>query len=253
MNCKKRILLSGTPVQNDLQEFYTLANFVNPGILGSFCEYKSHYEQPIVRSYSASAEEEDVLLGQERAKELHERSKQFILRRTNYLINQYLPQKHELVVFCKPTPEQNNLYTLITDYWFNREVIVGNVMPLTVITALKKICNHPYLFTSDKSTILDEVLPSIPTNLSAINTSFSYSSKFKIVQAIFQSLKKTQEKVVLVSYFTQTLDLLEKVCHKEGLVFCRLDGSTPAASRNKIVDKFNSKDNSICRKYFTFY
>lgn len=243
-------MLSGTPVQNDLQEFYTLANFVNPGILGSFSEYKTHYEQSIVRSYSPTADEEDVLTGQERAKELHERSKAFILRRTNYLINQYLPQKHELVVFCKPTSEQNNLYSLITDYWFNRSVISANVIPLAVITALKKVCNHPFLFTSEKSTILDEILPSTPTNLSAINSSFSYSSKFKIVQAIFQSLKKTQEKVVVVSYFTQTLDLLEKICSSEGIVFCRLDGSTPAASRSKIVDKFNAKDNIACRKFY---
>lgn len=243
-------MLSGTPVQNDLQEFYTLANFVNPGILGSFSDYKTYYEQAIVKSYSATADEEDVLLGQERARELHERSSTFILRRTNYLINKYLPQKHELVVFCKPTAEQNNLYSLITDYWFNRSVMNENIIPLAIITALKKVCNHPYLFTCEKSKILEEILPSIPTNLSAINTSFSYSSKFKIVQAVFQSLKKTQEKIVLVSYFTQTLDLLEKICSTEGLVFCRLDGSTPGSSRSKIVDKFNSKDNTTCREFY---
>lgn len=252
LRCKRRILVTGTPVQNDLTEFFTLANFVNPGVFGTFSEYKSHYEHKIVASQRSTADEDEVALGQERAKELYERSKTFILRRTNTLINKYLPQKHELVIFCKPTVEQNNLYSLITDYWFNRSLIDGNVIPLTVITALKKVCNHPYLFTSEKSNILDEVLPSVPTNLSAINTSYAYSSKVKVVQAIFQAIKRTNEKVVLVSYFTQTLDFLEKVCCTEGLQFCRLDGHTPAASRTKLVDRFNSKDNSFCRKCFSF-
>ena len=229
-----------------------MANFVNPGILGSFNEYKSYYENPIVTSQRGNADEEEVLLGQERARELHERAKAFILRRTNTLINQYLPQKHELVVFCRPTKEQDNLYSLITDYWFNRNLIDGNVIPLVVITALKKVCNHPYLFTSEKSNILDEILPSVPTNLSAINTSFLYSSKVIVVQAIFQALKRTQEKVVVVSYFTQTLDFLENVCCVEGLQFCRLDGNTATAARTKIVEKFNAKDNIACRKSLLF-
>lgn len=253
LNCQRRILLTGTPVQNDLQEFYTLANFVNPGVLGSFSEYKSYYEQPIVRSQRSTADEEEIDLGQERAKELYDRSKTFILRRTSNIIKRHLPQKHELVIFCRPTREQNNLYSLISDYWFNRSTLDASVMPLAVITALKKVCNHPYLFTSENTNILEEILPSVPTNLSAINSSFAYSSKFKVVQAIFQTLKRTQEKVVLVSYFTQTLNLLEKVCNSEGLQFCRLDGNTPAASRTKLVDRFNSKDNVACRRFTNFF
>ena len=221
---------------------------MNPGILGSFSDYKSYYEYPIISSQRAAATEEEVLLGQVRARELHERSKPFILRRTNNLINQYLPQKHELVVFCRPTLEQNNLYTLITDYWFNRSILDGNVMPLVIITALKKVCNHPYLFICEKSNILDEILPSVPTNLSAINSKFEYSSKFKAVQAIFQEIKITKEKIVLISYFTQTLDLLEKICWTEDLQFLRLDGNTNSANRTKVVDQFNSKDNTLFSK-----
>ncbi|KAJ8672727.1 hypothetical protein QAD02_003987 [Eretmocerus hayati] len=249
LSCRRRILLTGTPVQNDLQEFYTLANFVNPGIFGSFSEYKAYYEQAIVKSQFTTTEEEEVSEGQARAKELYERSRSFIIRRTNHLINQYLPQKHELVVFCRPTLEQKNLYSLVTDYWFNRAFIEGNANPLAVITVLKKICNHPFLFTSEKGNILDEVLPSIPTNLSAINNSTLYSSKFEMVKAVFQDLKQTQEKIVVVSYFTQTLDLLERVCHAESLQFCRLDGNTATKARTKIVDNFNSKDNSNCRVF----
>jgi DNA repair and recombination protein RAD54B len=243
-------LLTGTPVQNDLQEFYTLSNFVNPGIFGNYSDYKSYYEQLIVTSHYSTGEGGKVLLGQERAKELHERSKTFILRRTNNLINQYLPQKHEVVIFCRPTDEQSNLYSLITDYWFNRSIIGGGITPLTIITALKKVCNHPHLFTSEQNNSLHEVLSLLPTNLLKVNTSFSFSSKVKVVQAIFQALKETQEKLVLVSYYTQTLDFLEKLCCAERLQFCRLDGTTVTTLRTKIVEKFNSKDNHYCRKFY---
>ncbi|XP_011501179.1 PREDICTED: DNA repair and recombination protein RAD54B-like [Ceratosolen solmsi marchali] len=242
LNCKRRILITGTPVQNDLQEFYTIANFVNPGIFGNYSEYKSYYEQIIVTSHYTTVEEK-MLLGQERAKELFEKSKTFILRRTNNLINKYLPQKHEVVIFCRPTHEQICLYKLITDYWFNRTTMGRSTMSLNVIIALKKVCNHPCFFTNEKSNVLDEIMSSIPTNLFKTNTSFSYSSKMKIVQAIFEALKITEEKLVLVSYFTQTLDFLEKICYIEGLQFYRLDGSTALTSRTKIIEQFNSKDN----------
>lgn len=236
-------------MQNDLQEFYTLANFVNPGILGSFNEFKSHYEYPIVNSKRAAADDEEITIGQLRAQQLHERSKVFILRRTSNMIDQRLPKKHEIVVFCRLTTEQENLYSLISDYWLNRSTIENcSTTSLAVVTALKHVCNHPYVFTNEKSQILDEVLPNVPTNLSTINTAFDYSSKFKIVQSILQELKKTQEKIVLISYSTKILDLLEKICCAEHLQFCRLDGSTPSVSRGKIVDRFNSKDNSFCRK-----
>lgn len=130
-----------------------------------------------------------------------------------------------------------------------KDIFQTNVMPLHTITALKKVCNHPNLFLCDQSNLLGE--------LKAANSGYAFpktdsmedSGKVKVVQALLQSLKHTSEKVVLVSYFTQTLDLLEKLCNLEGMSSCRLDGSTATVSRTKIVEKFNVKG-STTRKFY---
>ena len=243
MSCRRRILLTGTPVQNDLQEFYTLVDFVNPEILDNCNSFKKYYDQPIVASQKPDASEEVVSLGQERAKELHENTKAFILRRTNDLINKYLPQKHELVIFCRLSPEQDDLYSAITNLLIDKDIFQTNVMPLATITALKKVCNHPNLFLNEQSNLLNELKATNSSCSLVPKTSdmFNQSGKTKVIKALLQGLKNTSEKLVLISYFTQTLDMLEKLCNLEGLSCCRLDGNTPTASRTKIIEKFNSK------------
>ncbi|XP_076474831.1 DNA repair and recombination protein RAD54B isoform X3 [Bombus vancouverensis nearcticus] len=151
LKCKRRILLTGTPIQNNLQEFFTLIDFVNPTILGSNSEFKNYYEKPIVASQCPTAPDHVVSLGTERANELREKTKCFILRRTQETINKYLPSKHELIVFCRLSIEQQDLYSQVTDSWFNKSLSDNNIPHLTVITALKKICNHPELFYNEKT------------------------------------------------------------------------------------------------------
>ncbi|KOC70712.1 DNA repair and recombination protein RAD54B [Habropoda laboriosa] len=245
-NCKRKILLTGTPMQNDLQEFFSLIDFVNPGILGSNHEFKNYYENPIVASRCPNASYDVVSLGTERASELHEKTKSFILRRTQETINEYLPSKHELIIFCRLSNEQESLYSHVTDIWFNKSILNNSVPHLTIITTLKKICNHPELFYNEKNEFLqsDFKNSSKISNIKDVSKK-SYCGKISVVQALMRNLRKTDEKLVLISYYTQTLDLLETVCNAEGLQFLRLDGSTSSSARSKIVERFNSKcDNS---------
>lgn len=247
MNCKRRILLTGTPIQNDLQEFFALIDFVNPAILGYNIEFKNYYEKPIVASQCPNAPDNVVSLGTERANELYEKTKCFILRRTQETINKYLPSKHEFIIFCRLSNEQKDIYSRVTDSWFNKTVLPNNSIPhLTVITALKKICNHPELFNNEKAKFLNidtKVINKIP-NIKDV-TKKTYCGKISIVQTLLRNLKKTDEKLVLISYYTQTLDLLETICNTEGLQFLRLDGTTTSNVRSKIIERFNSTtDNS---------
>ncbi|KAM9096628.1 DNA repair and recombination protein RAD54B isoform 2-T2 [Sarcophilus harrisii] len=148
LSCEKRVILTGTPIQNDLQEFYALIEFVNPGILGSLSSYRKIYEEPIIASREPSATEEEKKLGEKRAAELTRLTGLFILRRTQEVINKYLPPKIENVVFCRPGRLQIELYRKLLDSQAVRFCLQGvleNSPHLICIGALKKLCNHPCL------------------------------------------------------------------------------------------------------------
>ncbi|XP_025726628.1 DNA repair and recombination protein RAD54B isoform X2 [Callorhinus ursinus] len=154
LSCEKRVILTGTPVQNDLQEFFALIDFVNPGILGSLSSYRKIYEEPIIISRQPSASEEEKELGEKRAAELTCLTGLFILRRTQEVINKYLPPKIENVVFCRPGPLQVELYRKLLNSQavrFCLQGLLGSSPHLICIGALKKLCNHPcLLFNSIK-------------------------------------------------------------------------------------------------------
>lgn len=248
INCKKRIILTGTPIQNDLKEFYALIDFINPGILGTPTEYKNYYEEPIVASQSLDADEDVLSLGNERSTELYKRTKSFILRRTQETINKYLPHKCEIVLFCPLSEKQKVLYSLITDAWFNKICLEDKSnMHLSIVTALKKICNHPNLFINEKGNALYNSLSKAlcMSQIKPDENFIEYCGKITILQTLMRNLKKTDEKLVLISYYTQTLDLLETICNMERLKFLRLDGTTATSIRSKITEQFNARtDNS---------
>ncbi|KAM7311339.1 hypothetical protein ISCGN_008246, partial [Ixodes scapularis] len=89
----RKILVTGTPVQNDLQEFFTLIDFCNPGILGQPSSFRRVYEEPILQSRLPQATQEQKELGQARADELSRITALFVLRRTQDVIQSYLPGK----------------------------------------------------------------------------------------------------------------------------------------------------------------
>lgn len=248
-------MLTGTPIQNDLKEFYTLVDFVNPGILGSPLEYKNYYEDPIVASQCPNADENALSLGSERATELHERTKSFILRRTQNTINKYLPHKYEMVLFCPLTNEQKDLYSLVTDAWFNKVCLQDKSHThLSIIIALKKICNHLNLFINDKENALRETLSKTICTMQVKqdNNFTKYCGKVTILQVLMRNLKKTDEKLVLVSYYTQTLDLFETICNIEGLKFLRLDGTISSSARSKVIEQFNTRSDNSSKFYNNF-
>ncbi|XP_038567459.1 DNA repair and recombination protein RAD54B isoform X3 [Micropterus salmoides] len=151
LSCNRRVILTGTPVQNDLQEFFAIIEFVNPGILGSTTAYRKVYEEPILRSRQPSCTDEERVLGEERAAELSRLTGMFILRRTQEIINCYLPPRLDWTLFCDPSPLQRELYKRLLCHRVFRACLQGSMQThthLACITALKKLCNHPGLLYS---------------------------------------------------------------------------------------------------------
>ena len=110
---ERRVVLTGTPLQNELKEFYAIVNVVCPDILGSESKFLRRYEDPIVRSKQPDATPDEVEAGNDMMEELNELTGQFILRRTQDIISKYLPPKTEYVIFCQMTAVQAYVFDLM--------------------------------------------------------------------------------------------------------------------------------------------
>ena len=131
-----------------------MINFVNPNVLGSYHEFKIRFENPILQSQQSSVLDEFRELGAQRKKELNEITSKFILRRTQEIINQYLPKKQELVIFVKPSSLQKRLIVDLLGIYDKQKsemLMEKNLLPLEMIISLKKLCNHPSLLQCNNS------------------------------------------------------------------------------------------------------
>ncbi|XP_071716163.1 protein CHROMATIN REMODELING 25 [Rutidosis leptorrhynchoides] len=263
VSCKRRILLSGTPMQNHLEEFYAMVNFTNPGILGDAARFRRYYETPIICGREPTASEEEKNLANERSAELSAKVNQFILRRTNALLSNHLPPKIVGVVCCKLTPLQKELYNHFIHSKNVKQAISEDVKQtkiLAYITALKKLCNHPKLIydtmksgnpgTAGFEGCMRFFPPEMFSGRSGSWTGgdgawVELSGKMHVLARLLAHLrKKTDDRIVLVSNYTQTLDLIVQLCRERRYPFLRLDGATSISKRQKLVNCFNdqSKD-----------
>ena len=249
LNTERRVILSGTPIQNDLSEFFTMVDFVNPGLLGRYSTFKKGFEGPIVKSRQPEASAEDVEKGEAKSEELASLTSQFILRRTAEILSKYLPPKTEYVLFCRPTSVQADIYRSIISSPAFSSVLGSPEASLQLISILKKVCNSPSLLKSKYSKdapanpLVREVLSSVsPSNLSYPGS----SAKLQVLDNLLHHLRtlSPDEKVVLVSNYTSTLDMLGTLLTSLSYPFLRLDGTTPASQRQSLVDRFNRTSSS---------
>jgi len=144
--CRRRVLLSGTPIQNHLDEFYAMVNFANPGVLGSHSEFHKHYEMPILAGREPDASDAEQARGAERSRELSQRVDPFILRRTNALLSAHLPPKVIQIVCCPLAPLQTACYCSVLSSKAAKRIAHGKeTKVLNAILDLRKLCNHPKL------------------------------------------------------------------------------------------------------------
>lgn len=143
LNAKRRVILSGTPIQNDLTEYFSLLSFAIPNVLGTVPEFRRKFEIPILRGRDADASDKERKESEEKLSELLLTANKFIIRRTAELLTKYLPVKYEYVVFCKLQSEQLESYKTIS----TSKEFTSITTPLQVITILKKLCNHPTLLS----------------------------------------------------------------------------------------------------------
>uniref|UniRef100_A0A0D9YWP1 DNA helicase n=1 Tax=Oryza glumipatula TaxID=40148 RepID=A0A0D9YWP1_9ORYZ len=142
-NSKRRILLTGTPLQNDLMELWSLMHFLMPHVFQSHQEFKDWFCNPI----SGMVEGQDKV-NKEVIDRLHNVLRPFILRRLKRDVEKQLPQKHEHVIYCRLSRRQRNLYEdFIASSETQATLASGNYFGMiSIIMQLRKVCNHPDLF-----------------------------------------------------------------------------------------------------------
>ncbi|KAG0589830.1 hypothetical protein KC19_1G051700 [Ceratodon purpureus] len=268
LQCPRKILLTGTPVQNDLNEFYAMIDFANPGLLGPLSAFKRIFAEPIEFSQDRTASLEEQKLGKARSLELQSRTEFCILRRTADINKQYLPTKTELFVFCRLQPLQLAFYRIITSKALRSLHLCDNASAtiLSSITSLRKLCSHPQLTYNDifEETNLDPELLSqindaglsklgggaddtevLQARVTLSNEGWNVSGKLSclywlLLTVYSGSSARPKDRVVVVSNFTRTLDLIQDMCTSQGWKWLRLDGSTEASKRQPLVDQLNS-------------
>jgi DNA repair and recombination protein RAD54 and RAD54-like protein len=246
LNVKRRVILSGTPVQNDLSEYFALLHFANPDLLGTQNEFRKRFEIPILRGRDAAGSEEDRKKGDERLAELSNIVNRFIIRRSNDILSKYLPVKYEHVVFCNLSKFQVDIYKHFLQSPDIKSLLRGKgSQPLKAIGLLKKLCNHPDLlnFSSDlpgaEQFFPDDYVPLESRGRDRDVRSW-YSGKMMVLDRMLARIRQdTNDKIVLISNYTQTLDLFERLCRSRGYGSLRLDGTMNVNKRKKLVDKFN--------------
>lgn len=248
LNTERRIILSGTPIQNDLSEFYSMVDFVNPGLLNKYSIFKKDFENPILKSRQPGASAKDIEKGQSRSEELAALTGQFILRRTAEILAKYLPPKTEYVVYCRPTDVQIACYEAIISTGVFDNALKSSETSFQLINILKKVCNSPKLLKSvgseedGSNALTNAITGSVPSQKLK---SSAGSSKLHALDSLLHTLHTTtSEKVVVVSNYTATLDMLGKLMTAFEYPFLRLDGSTPVAQRQDLVDRFNRSPSS---------
>ncbi|KAI9862639.1 MAG: helicase [Vezdaea acicularis] len=250
----RRIILSGTPIQNDLSEFYFMVDLINPGLLGKYNVFRRDFEGPIIRSRQPEATSKELEKGEERNQDLADLTRVFILRRTADVIAKFLPPKTESVIFCRPTQAQSDVYRTILGSPIFGKALGSSEASLQLIGLLKKVCNSPTLLAQKDS---EDQQNAVMAALSAViphdiihSAPGLCSGKLRVLDRLLHRLRSTtDEKVVLVSNYTSTLDMLQSHLHANEWSFLRLDGNTPVSKRQDLVDTFNR---SSAHGFFAF-
>ncbi|KAK1749372.1 SNF2 family N-terminal domain-containing protein [Echria macrotheca] len=230
LKTSNRIILSGTPMQNNLTELWSLFDFVYPMRLGTLVEFRNQFEIPIKLGGYSNANNLQIMTAQKCAETLKDTISPYLLQRIKADVAADLPKKDEQIVFCKLTPYQRSAYQRFLKSDEMNSILNRTRQALYGIDILRKICNHPDL--------LDPRLKKEPGYEWG---SEEKSGKLKVVKSLLSVWKDMGHKTLLFCQGTQMLDIMEAMLQRQGNInYLRMDGKTPIKQRQTLVDQFNN-------------
>ncbi|XP_052312598.1 chromatin structure-remodeling complex protein SYD isoform X30 [Populus trichocarpa] len=238
-----RLLLTGTPLQNNLEELWALLNFLLPNIFNSAEDFSQWFNKPFESNGDNSADE--ALLSEEEnlliINRLHQVLRPFVLRRLKHKVENQLPEKIERLVRCEASAYQKLLMKRVEENLGS----IGNSKARTVhnsVMELRNICNHPYL----SQLHADEVDTLIPKHF--LPPIIRLCGKLEMLDRLLPKLKATDHRVLFFSTMTRLLDVMEEYLTWKQYRYLRLDGHTSGGDRGSLIDRFNQQDSP----YFIF-
>ncbi|XP_056597232.1 chromodomain-helicase-DNA-binding protein 4a isoform X2 [Triplophysa dalaica] len=218
-----KLLLTGTPLQNNLEELFHLLNFLTP-------ERFSNLEG-FLEEFADIAKEDQI-------KKLHDMLGPHMLRRLKADVFKHMPSKTELIVRVELSPMQKKYYKFILTRNFEALNTRGGgnqVSLLNVVMDLKKCCNHPYLFP-----VAATEAAKLPNGMYEGSALTKAAGKLLLLQKMMKKLKEGGHRVLVFSQMTKMLDLLEDFLENEGYKYERIDGSITGGMRQEAIDRFNA-------------
>ncbi|XP_030100011.1 transcription activator BRG1 isoform X9 [Mus musculus] len=248
----RRLLLTGTPLQNKLPELWALLNFLLPTIFKSCSTFEQWFNAPFAMTGEKVDlnEEETILI----IRRLHKVLRPFLLRRLKKEVEAQLPEKVEYVIKCDMSALQRVLYrhmqakgVLLTDGSEKDKKGKGGTKTLmNTIMQLRKICNHPYMFQHIEESFSEHLgfTGGIVQGLDL----YRASGKFELLDRILPKLRATNHKVLLFCQMTSLMTIMEDYFAYRGFKYLRLDGTTKAEDRGMLLKTFNEPGS----EYFIF-
>jgi len=214
LKSKYKLILSGTPVENTVNDLWTQMSFINPGLLGSQSLFYTEFVIPIEKKKD-----------EEKALKLQALIKPFVLRRTKTQVATELPPKTENLFYCQMSEEQKEYYEKIKSEYRNELLLnledgsfkKSQIQVLQGLTKLRQIANHPGMIDEDYT---------------------GDSGKFENVIHTLENVLSRGHKVLVFSQFVKHLDVYRKYFNEEKTPYAYLDGAT--AKREDVVKEFQS-------------
>lgn len=236
-----RLLLTGTPLSNHVEELWALLNFLLPGVFDENFSFGDWFKRRDSDEVDWTPEERALIISR-----LHSVLRPFFLRRTKSILAGTLPPKTEVTICCPLTPLQRHFIDIISC-----RVTPPAQSPLrrlsrstNPVIEARKVCNHPFLIYDDPEAIFSDVQIE-SKRYQWVDALMRMSGKFRVFDATVQLLVKAGHRVLVFSQFTSTLDLLGDVLDHRKLSWVRLDGASSLDDRNHACEVFQKEGRDV--------